>query len=134
MGCSNEGDEDCREIGNYPEAQAGTPSLVPQAPSDIIYQRNDDGPVDAVAFGHVRRRINRGQMTVSKVKIALLPDPASYGYAHSLLVAASKILKLDSVQRIPEDFLRPAIGHAIKDCGGHPRKGWVFSALSGEFS
>ena len=52
MGCSNEGDEDCREIGNYPEAQAGTPSLVPQAPSDIIYQPNDDGPAEAVAFGH----------------------------------------------------------------------------------
>ena len=127
MGCSNEGDENCREIGNYPEAQAGTPSLVSQAPSDIIYQPSDDGPAEAVAFGHVRPRVKRGQTAVSKVKIALLPNPTSYGYAHSLLVAASETLKLHSVQQIPEDFLRLAIEHAIKECGGQPRKGWVFS-------
>ncbi|KAH6703016.1 hypothetical protein BKA61DRAFT_494386 [Leptodontidium sp. MPI-SDFR-AT-0119] len=127
MGCSNEGDEDCKEIANYAEAQAGTPSLVPQAPSDIIYEPNDEGPAEPVAFGYARPRKSRRQTVVSKVKIALLPDPESYGYAHSLLVHASDTLRLSSVQQIPEDFLRFAVAHATKECGGQPRKGWVFS-------
>ncbi|PVH70475.1 hypothetical protein DL98DRAFT_554018 [Cadophora sp. DSE1049] len=127
MGCSNEGDEDCKEIANYAEAQAGTPSLVPQAPSDIIYEPNDEGPAEPVAFGYARPRKSRHQTVVSKVKIALLPDPESYGYAHSLLVHASDTLRLSSVQQIPEDFLRFAVAHATKECGGQPRRGWVFS-------
>lgn len=116
MGCSNEGDEDCKEIANYAEAQAGTPSLVPQAPSDIIYEPNDEGPAEPVAFGYARPRRSRHQTVVSKVKIALLPDPKSYGYAHSLLVHASDTLRLSSVQQIPEDFLRFAVAHATKEC------------------
>ncbi|PVH67614.1 hypothetical protein DL98DRAFT_639763 [Cadophora sp. DSE1049] len=127
MGCSNEGDEDCKEIANYAEAQAGTPSLVPQAPSDIIYEPNDEGPAEPVAFGYARPRKSRLQTIVSKVNIALLPDPESYGYAYSLLVHASDTLRLSSVQQIPEDFLRFAVAHATKECDGQPRKGWVFS-------
>lgn len=127
MGCSNEGDEECREIGNYPEAQAGTPSLVPQAPSNIIYEPKDEGPAQAVAFGHVRPRAIRGQRAVPQVKIALLPDCETYGYAYSLLTVASETFRLKSVQQIPEDFLRLAVSHATKECNGQPKKGWVFS-------
>lgn len=126
MACSNEGDQDCKEIGNYPGAQAGTPSLVSQAPSNIIYKSNRDGPATPIAFGHVKPR--RNQKLVSGVKIALLPDPESYGYAYAALVAVADDLHLRSVQQIPEDFLKLAIEHAIKECGGwQPTKGWVFS-------
>ncbi|EDO00501.1 predicted protein [Sclerotinia sclerotiorum 1980 UF-70] len=126
MACSIEGGEDCREIGNYPGAQAGTPSLVSQAPTNIIYETDGDEPAKPVAFGYVKP--NRRQKLVSGVKIALLPDPESYGYAYAALVAAANDLHLRSVQQIPEDFLRFAIEHAIKECGGQqPTKGWVFS-------
>ncbi|PQE13421.1 hypothetical protein CJF32_00011240 [Rutstroemia sp. NJR-2017a WRK4] len=125
MAYSNEGDEKCREIGNYPGAQAGTPSLVSQAPSNIIYEPHDDKPATPIAFGHVIPR--RRQRLVSNVKIALLPDPESYGYTHSLLVDAADSLRLSSVQQIPEDFLKLAIQHAVKECRGQPNKGWVFS-------
>ncbi|EDN93483.1 predicted protein [Sclerotinia sclerotiorum 1980 UF-70] len=126
MACSIEGDEDCREIGNYPGAQAGTPSLVSQAPTNIIYKPNGDEPAEPVAFGYVKP--HRRQQLLSKVKIALLPDPESYGYAYAALVNAANDLHLRSVQQIPEDFLRFAIEHAIKECGGQqPTKGWVFS-------
>jgi hypothetical protein len=126
MGCSNEGDEECREIGNYPNAEAGTPSLVPQAPSDIIYELTDEG-AQAVGFGYDRPRASRRQRAASKVKIALLPDPESYDYVYSLLVDTRDVLGLSSVQQIPEDFLRLAINHATRECNGQPKKGWVFS-------
>ncbi|CAD6442469.1 3b1c5d94-71da-4aaa-ad5b-e1f54b981972 [Sclerotinia trifoliorum] len=126
MAYSIEGGEDCREIGNYPGAQAGTPSLVSQAPTNIIYEPNGDEPAKPVAFGYTKPR--RRQKLVSGVKIALLPDPESYGYAYAALVDAADDLHLRSVQQILEDFLRFAIEHAIKECGGQqPTKGWVFS-------
>jgi hypothetical protein len=127
MGYSNDGDEICQEIGNYPKAQAGTPSLVPQAPSNIIYEPQDEGPAKPVAFGFAKPRLSRRQILASKVKIALLPDPRIYGYAYSLLVDTSDRLGLDSVQQIPEDFLRLAIKHATEECAGQPKKGWVCS-------
>ena len=127
MGSSNKTDGNCREIGNYPEAQAGTPSLVPQAPSDLIYELEDEGTAKPVAFGYARPRRSRRQILVSKVKIALLPDPSIYGYAYSLLVDASDKLKLSSVQQLAKDFLTFAVAHATKECGGQPRKGWVCS-------
>jgi len=71
---------------------------------------------EPVAFSYARPRKSRYQTVVSKVKIALLPDPESYGYAHSLLVHASDTFRLSSVQQIPEDFLRFAVAHATKEC------------------
>lgn len=97
MGCSNEGDEDYKEIAHYLEAQARTPSLVPQALSDIIYKSNNKGLVKAIAFSYTRPRKSQLQTIMLKVKIALLPDPKSYNYAHSLLVSASNTLKLRSI-------------------------------------
>ncbi|PQE19014.1 hypothetical protein CJF31_00011385 [Rutstroemia sp. NJR-2017a BVV2] len=78
------------------------------------YEPNDDKPAEPVTFGHIKPR--RRQILVSKVKIALLPDPESYGYAYSILVAAANSLNLRSVQQIPEDFLRFTIEYAVKAC------------------
>ncbi|APA08598.1 hypothetical protein sscle_04g033680 [Sclerotinia sclerotiorum 1980 UF-70] len=87
---------------------------------------NNSEPAKPVAFGYVKP--NRRQKPVFGVKIVLLPDPESYGYAYAALVEAANDLNLRSVEQIPEDFLKFAIEHAIKECGGQqPTKGWVFS-------
>lgn len=127
MGCSREGDENCREIGNYPEAQASTPSLVPQAPSNTIYEPQNEGAAKPVAFGHAKPRSSKRHVQVSNVKIAILPDREVYSYAYSLLVDASDRLGLSSVEQVTEDFLSFAVAHAINECGGQPKKGWVCS-------
>lgn len=57
VGCCNDEDESCREVGNYLEAQAGTPSLVRQAPSNIIYEFQARGLAKPVAFGYASQRI-----------------------------------------------------------------------------
>ncbi|KAH8591887.1 hypothetical protein B0O99DRAFT_718362 [Bisporella sp. PMI_857] len=125
MASSNIGNKTCKEIGNYPAARAGTPSLVPQAPSSIIYEPDEKGPAKPVAFGYAAPC--RKQVRVSRVKIALLFDPENYGYSHSHLVGVVDSLRLQTIQQIPEDFLRFAIEHATKECGGQPKDGWAVS-------
>ncbi|KAF7865658.1 hypothetical protein EAF04_005824 [Stromatinia cepivora] len=115
MTYSIEGGEDCREIGNYPGAQAGMLSLVSQAPTNIIYKSNNDEPAKPVAFGYIKPCCR--QKLVFGIKIALLPDPENYSYAYTALVDAMDDLYLKSIQQIPEDFLRFAIEYTIKECG-----------------
>ncbi|CAG8981308.1 hypothetical protein HYALB_00005108 [Hymenoscyphus albidus] len=97
------------------------------APSDIVYNWNGEKPAIPVAFGYTRPRKGQGEILVSKVKLALLPHSGEYDYAQSLLKDTSDTLKLGSPQQITEDFLKFAIEHATKECGGQPTKGWVVS-------
>ena len=115
----------CMGIGNYPGAQASTPSLVSLAPSRLIYEPQEEGPAKPVAFGYVEPR--QHQVVVENVKLAILADRKAYEYAYSLLDSASKQLRLKSVEQIPEDFLRLLVAHVIGEGGGQPTEGWVFS-------
>jgi hypothetical protein len=115
----------CIGIGNYPGAQASTPSLVSLAPSRLIYEPQEEGPAKPVGFGYAEPRQN--QEVVENVKLAILADRKAYEYAYSLLDSASKRLRLESVEQITEDFLRLLVTHVISEGGGQPTKGWVFS-------
>jgi hypothetical protein len=117
----------CMGIGNYPRAPEATPSLVPQAPSHIIYEPQEEGAAKPVGFGYAIPRRNPPQEAVKNVKFAILRDREAYDYAYSLLVDASERLRLGSVERVAEDLLRFVVAHAINQCGGQPKKGWVFS-------
>jgi hypothetical protein len=77
-----------------------------------------------VGFGYVEPR--QHQVVVENVKLAILAYREAYEYAYSLLDSASKQLRLESVERIPEDFLRLLVAHVIGE-GGQPMEGCVFS-------
>ena len=122
-GYSNEGGV-CRAVGNYPGAQASTPSLVLLVLSRLIYEPLEEGPAKPVAFGYAEPR--RHQEVVKNVKLVILADRKAYEYAYSLLDSASKCLRLESVEQITVDFLRLLVAHVIGEGGGQPTKRWVF--------
>lgn len=121
----NRGDKTCYEVGNYPDAQADRPSSVCRVPTKVVYQPQDKGPAKPVAFGFTEPL--EGQEWLSRVKTVLLPDAETYVDAYSILEEASKRLKLDSIQDIPGDFLKFAVQHTLKECGGQPTQGWFCS-------
>ena len=57
------------------------------------------------------------------MKLAILADRKAYEYAYCLLNSASKQLRLESVEQIPEDFLRLLVAHVIGEGGGQPTEG-----------
>lgn len=119
-GYSNDGGI-CRAVGNYPGAQASTPSLVSLVPSRLTYEPQEEGPAKPVAFGYVEPR--QHQVVVENVKLPILADRRAYEYAYSLLASASKRLRLESVEQILEDFLRLLVAHVIGEGGGQPTEG-----------
>jgi hypothetical protein len=92
-----------------------------------MYEPQEEGAAKPVGFGYAIPRRNPRQEAIKNVKFAILRDREAYDYAYSLLVRASERLQLGSVERVAEDFLRFVVAHAISQCGGQPKKGWVFS-------
>ena len=78
----------CEAIGNYPGAQASTPSLALLVLSRPIYEPQEEGPAKPVAFGYAEPR--QHQVVVENIKLAILANKEAYAYAYSLLDSVSK--------------------------------------------